>query len=127
MEVTSCDRERLHLCVGDLSSGRVALLIRDGADLQTRLCRGIRYQADDGLQRRQRIATPVQGELGEESVLDLVPLARPRRQVANVNCQPGAVRQRLQLSLPQPVAYTVTAATVRRDVQFGRARVARPA
>ena len=50
----------------------------------------------------QRLAAPVGGEEGEESVLNLVPLAGPRREVADRDAQSGSIGELLQLNLPLP-------------------------
>src|SRR4029453_9754590 len=49
---------------------------------------------------------------GEEAMLDLVPLAGTRREVADRNRQPGATGQLLQLPFPQPESRAVAAARV---------------
>jgi hypothetical protein len=57
--------------------------------------------------------TPVPREEGEQAVLDLIPLAGSRREMADRDLQPGFVGQFLQLPLPQPHARSVAASAVR--------------
>jgi hypothetical protein len=70
-------------------------------------------QVDDDFMAHQRFATPVLSDEGEQTVLDLVPLAGSRRKVADRDLQPDFVGQFLQLQLPQPHARSVAAPTVR--------------
>src|ERR1035438_6019760 len=82
-------------------------------------------QADDGLVADQRSAPPVEGDEAEQAMLDLVPLAGPRRQVANGQAQPAVVGEALQSRLPQPRARTVRATAVGADQQARGGRIAR--
>src|SRR5512143_3405229 len=51
----------------------------------------------------------------EHPVLDLVPLARARREVAHRDREPQEIGQLLDRYLPKPGAMTVTAPGIRRD------------
>ena len=58
-------------------------------------------------------------------MFDLVPLARPWREVADGHLQACLVRELLQLELPEPHAGAVGAVSVRRDQEPLRGRIER--
>ena len=75
-------------------------------------------QFNDGLQGRQRLASPVLRDEREQAVFDLVPFARAGRKVCDGDLQPGIIRQILQGDLPQAATGAVAAAAIRGDQQF---------
>ena len=79
-----------------------------------------RDQVDDDLVAGQGLAAPVRRDVGEQPVLDLVPLAGAGREVADGDRQPGLGGERGQLDLPQPGAVAVGAAAVGGDQQPSR-------
>jgi hypothetical protein len=54
-------------------------------------------QVDDGLVRAKRPASPIDRNEREKPVFDLVPLARPRREVADVDGEVELVGEALKL------------------------------
>src|SRR5947209_3374127 len=60
----------------------------------------------------ERPTSPVHADVREQSVLDLVPFARLRRQVADRNGQARLLRQTPELGLPLARAVTVAPATI---------------
>src|SRR5262245_13622824 len=80
-------------------------------------------QVDDHRVRLQRLPLPVPGHVAEQPVLDLVPLAGPGREMADLDLQPRLVAQSLQLGLPKAIARAVAATAVRGDQQPGRPAV----
>ena len=56
-------------------------------------------------------------------MLDLVPLARAWREVANVDVESGRVSEALQLDAPQARARSVASSAVGSDEELGRVRV----
>src|SRR5262249_9053526 len=50
-------------------------------------------------------------------MLDLVPLARARREMTHLNFQPCLVAERLQFNFPKAIAATIAATAVGRDQQ----------
>src|SRR5215217_2540895 len=74
-------------------------------------------ETDDRRQVHQRGAPPVHRDVGEQPVLDLVPLARAGREVTDRDGEAGAIRQALQLPLPEPQACPVAPARIRGDQQ----------
>src|SRR3954447_1795205 len=55
----------------------------------------------DDLVRLQRYAPPVACDMAEEAMLDLVPLARSRRIMTDLDDQAGLVGKSLQLRFPK--------------------------
>src|SRR5260221_4855968 len=78
----------------------------------------MRNQLDNGLKGRERLATPIDGNVRKEPMLDLVPFAGGRRQVANGDGQAGLISQVLHLLLPQPIARPIGATPISHDQQF---------
>ena len=73
----------------------------------------------------QRAAPPVLRDVAEHPVFDLIPLARPRREVAHRDPQAGLIGQLLQLHLPETATAPVRAAAIGSDQQLGRTRIHR--
>src|SRR5512135_3325744 len=63
---------------------------------------------------------PVLRDVAEHPVFDLVPLARPGREVTHRDLQSRLIRQILEADLPQSVAPPVAPARVGRDQQLLR-------
>ena len=61
MERITCDVERGHFGIGDFHAGRVAVLVDHGVDRESFLGGRVRNELDDGLERRERLAAPVDG------------------------------------------------------------------
>src|SRR5438034_1022491 len=83
----------------------------------------MRNQLNNGLKRGERLPTPIDGNVGKESMLDLVPFAGGRRQVANGNGQAGLIGQVLHLLLPEPTARAVGATPISHEEQFPTAGI----
>ena len=78
--------------VGHLGSGRIAVGIEFGMDLQPFGSGGGGDEIDDDLEADQRLATPVLADETEQPMLDLVPLARARWKVTDGDPQPRFIR-----------------------------------
>jgi len=74
--------------------------------------------ADDHLAAQQGLSTPVGGDMAKHAMLDFVPFARARRQMADRHTQPRLIGEPLQLRLPSPRTGTVAASTIGRDEPF---------
>ena len=108
------------------------LLIGDGAALRIRppiqlaphpqACGrpGRADQVDDHRETHQRLPPPVAADVRKEPMLDRVPLARSRREVAGRDGQARAIGQLLQLPLPEPEPSPVAASGIGRDEQRAR-------
>jgi hypothetical protein len=71
------------LVVGDLDAGGVGVGVEFGVDGQAGLGGGRRDAFDDDFMAGQGPAAPVHGDVGEQPVLDPVPLRCAGRQVAD--------------------------------------------
>src|SRR5207245_686385 len=106
------------LFIADFYSGFVVAFIQSRPYQQPGLRGRVGDEIDDHPVTGQRTTAPVLGDKAEQTVFDLVPLARARRKVADLQAQLQLVRQILQSDFPQPVAAAVTAAAVGGNHQF---------
>ena len=83
MEAMAFKLDFQHELVRDFLSVRIAMLVKLAAYSQSagRSC-GC-YQADDHCQAHERLAAPVCADVGEQTVLDFVPLNGPRGEMAH--------------------------------------------
>jgi hypothetical protein len=75
-------------------------------------------QVHHDLQAPQGHATPILRDMAEHPVLDLIPLARTRWEVADRNRQAKLIRESLNGDLPQPATAAVAPATIGDHQQF---------
>ena len=92
--------ECIHLRFRDDYSGRVLPLVQLGFDTKPRGRSGVSDEVDDSLKRRQRLPAPVLGDVAEQAMLYLVPLACSGRKVTDTDTQVRLVGELLQLELP---------------------------
>ena len=118
--------EVAHLRLGDDEAGLIASLIELGLDAQPGGRAGVADQLDEGLEGAERTPAPVLRDVAEEPVLDLVPLARARREVRDVDAEAQVVGQALQRGLPAARPIAVAAAGVGGDVERVGRRVRLP-
>src|SRR5579884_1760802 len=81
----------------------------------------MRNEFNDRFKRDQGLGTPVDRNVGEEPMFDLVPFAGSRRKMTDGDAQSGLVDQPLHLPLPQPTARCVGATSIGSDKQVGLA------
>src|SRR2546426_1268112 len=84
-------------------------------------------EIDDGFIVHQWSAAPVQADEREEAMLDLVPLARPRRVVTDRDRHRDLIGERLQAELPGAQFWAVAAAAVGADQESPRGSIEAPA
>ena len=75
--------QTIHLLVGYSSSRRISPPIQPADHLQTLRCGGLRDEVYDRLIVPQRFSSPVGRDERKQPVLDLVPLAGPRRKMTH--------------------------------------------
>src|SRR5829696_10165967 len=109
--------EVAHLGRGDDDAGFIASLIELGVDAQPAGRTRVSDEFDEGLEGPERTPAPVLRDVAEESVLDLVPLARARWEVRDVDGDAQVVGQTLQGGLPAARPIPVAAAGIGGDVQ----------
>ena len=83
MEVSSLKANGLHLGSTHLNANGILPSIEGRLDAQPRGRAGTANEADDHLAAQQGLSTPVRGDVAKHAVLDFVPLARARRQMAS--------------------------------------------
>src|SRR6516165_7401123 len=126
MEGMAFDVDGSHLGISDDDAFGVLRRVQLASHSEASFGGGSRDQFDDHAIADEGLGTPVLADEGEETVLDFVPLAGARRQVADRDVDADFIGQRLQFAFPQPHARAVAAATVSRDHQAGCLGIARP-
>lgn len=117
------DVQLAELLSRDRLADRVTPPIEPRTNDQAATVRRVRDQIDDGLVGAQRAAAPVDRDEREQPVLDLVPLAGSRREVADADGDTELVREPLQLVLPEMRSVAVAAARVGGDEDLACLRV----
>src|SRR5918994_3016264 len=74
--------------------------------------------------REEGPPAPVLGDKTKEPVLNLVPLARPRRKVADMDRHLHFIRKLLQANFPEPGATAIAPPAIGGNEQFPGLRVA---
>ena len=93
-------RQGLHLGVRWHHACRVRALVELGLDPKPRSRSRIADQVNNRLKGPQRLASPILREVAKQAVLDLVPLARARQKMADVQAHTRLVSKLLQAMLP---------------------------
>src|SRR5688572_16384844 len=101
VECVALDVQFAHLLLRHLLAGRIFSLIERGVNDETCTCRCVSNEAHDDLEGAQRFAPPVHRDEGEHAMLDLVPLARARREVPDMDGEIEPVGKVLKLRLPR--------------------------
>jgi hypothetical protein len=119
------DIDGVHFVISDFDACRIGVGVDLGSHLQA--CIGGRGgdQLDDGLVADEWLAAPILCDEREQAMLDLVPFAGARRQMADRDRNAEFVGQVLQLALPKADADIVAAAAIGGDQKFCRVRIAR--
>ena len=86
--------------VGDIDPFRVVPLVEFAADAKPLTSSGGSDQADDHSETREWLASPVDRDVREHLVLDLVPFARARGEMTNGRDEAGRRGEVLKLGLP---------------------------
>src|SRR5215208_4993587 len=124
MEVVPLDLQLSKFLLRDLLADRVTATIEAGTHDETTVVGRVADEVDHCLVCPQGSAAPVDRDEGEQTVLDLVPLARTRREVADVDRHIELVGDPLELVLPHMRPIAVAAARVGGDEDLARLWVA---
>src|SRR5579872_2038134 len=95
------------LLIGDVEAQGVRVLIDVGLDLKTVIGACIADEVDNHRAAQQWAPAPVLRDVAEHAVLDFIPLAGTRGEVADRNLQSELVGQLLKAPLPEAVADSV--------------------
>ena len=112
MKIRPLDFDLFQCFIGHLDSFRIGVGINFGLDFQPSPGRRADDQIDHYFMAEQGLPPPIHADMAEHPMLDLVPLAGPRREMAHRDVQPGLVGQSLQGHLPQPHPRSVAATTI---------------
>src|SRR4249919_3734534 len=124
MEGVALDVDSGQFGFGDFDTAWIARAIEVAGNGESFAGRGGGDQLDDDLMADERLAAPVLGDVGEQSVLDAVPLAGAGRQMDDRHGEARLVGEALQLAFPQMNAGAVTAAAIGRDQETSRMGIA---
>src|SRR5690349_3997310 len=116
-------RHGREFAVGDLEAEWVAAGVAVCAYFQPFAVGGRANQVDHDLVAGQWSTAPVEGDCGEQSVLDLVPFRGAGREVADGDRDAGSGGEFAEFDFPQPSTVAVGTAGVGGDQQPGGARV----
>src|SRR2546425_9645576 len=106
MEVAANYREAAQLQLRYDGTFGVQAAIKPSPYAQSRSCTRVANEVDDRFQGSERLPSPVLCDMTEEPVLNLVPLARAGREVADDDIEARVVGEPLKLKLPsvRPIA-----------------------
>ena len=95
------------LVISHLESSRIGIAVLERRYRQAFIRGRMRNQFNHGLKRRERFASPIDRNVGKESVLDRIPFAGRRRIMGNGNGKLFFIGKILQLLFPQSVSHAV--------------------
>jgi len=101
MEHMLLERDLIHLVRRNLDASLIRFLVETDFDCEASFCRSGCNQIYDGLIIRQGASTPIHADVRKQAMLNLVPLARSRREVACCYFQLLLIGQLLQFSFPR--------------------------
>src|SRR3954470_4090427 len=100
------------LLVRNFFTCRIFSVIHGRLDSQSFAGRRCFDQIDDDFVTDERLPSPVLGYEGEEPMLNLIPFARARRQMADLNWKPQLFREFLQFHFPETNAAAVASSAI---------------
>ena len=127
MKIVSGDVKSLEFLIAHFDASWIGVGVLDGSDDQSFLGGGMRDEFNDRFKRDQGLGTPVNGDVGEEPMFDLVPFAGAFRKMTHGDAESGLVGQPLHLTLPQAAASGVGTTSISGDEQVGLLRIQAPA
>ena len=113
-------RQASHLGLRDHDTRGVGPLVQLGLDAKAGGGARVANELHERLKGPERLAAPVLRDVAEEAMLNLVPLAGPRREVADPDAQAEVIGECLQFRLPAASPVAVAAARVGRNQEFLR-------
>src|SRR5271168_4439625 len=100
VKMLSLDLQRAHLLGGHSAAGRILAAVEASPHEQAASIRGVADEVYDRLVRAQWSPAPIHRDEREQPVLNLVPLARSRREVTDADGEAERVGEPLKLVLP---------------------------
>src|SRR5579884_545797 len=105
MPLVVSDDDALEHVVGNRAAGLVRSGVESCAHPQSCLRGGRSDEVHHDFVREQWATPPVPRDVREEAMLDLVPLARARRQMRDVDAKSGPIGESLKVELPSAVPW----------------------
>ena len=127
MSLVTAELDLAHDVLSDLETLRISPGVEHRFHSEPRAGRRRPDEIHDGFVIDQRTPTPVQTDKREKSMLDLVPLTRARRIVADSNREPDFGGEDLQTELPGAPCVAIAAPAVGADQKAARAAIQAPA
>src|SRR5713101_319283 len=87
VKIVSVDVKSLEFLIAHLDASRIGVGVLDGSDDQSFLGGGMRDELNDRFKRDQGFGTPVDGDVREEPMFDLIPFAGARRKMTDRDAQ----------------------------------------
>ena len=110
---------------GDHASGEVLPTAQTSLNREVRRRLGSSDETNNGFETYEGATSPIHRDVREETVSDLVPLARAWGEVALRHREAGAVGEVLQGTLPESRAVPVASSAVCGDEEVARIRISR--
>ena len=123
VESVTFDVDLGHFGLGDLDAARIKRAVDVASDSEAGGRGGGADELDDDLMAHQRLAAPILGDAGEQSVLDAIPFAGTRRQIDDRHGKTRLVGEALKFTLPQADAGAIAATAVGSDGQGFSVRI----
>jgi hypothetical protein len=117
MKIGSCQTDSGKFLLRHHNAGRIGIGVQGRLNGQSLLGSRMGDQVDDDVERGQWLTAPVQRDVAEHPVLNLVPFARTRRKMTHRDAHPQFVGQSLQGHCPQPPSTAITPSTIGCDQQ----------
>src|SRR5947209_18826866 len=99
VKIVSDDVKRLEFLIAHFDASRIGVGVLDGSDDQSLLAGGMRDELNDRFKRDQGLGTPVDGDVGEEPMFDLVPFAGARRKMTDCDALSSFVGHPVHVTL----------------------------
>jgi hypothetical protein len=120
MELISDDLRFRELIISDLEFIGVVFFVQIGVNFEAGFGACAGDQVDHDLQRLQRDALPVAGDVTKQAMFDLVPFTRAWREVTDFHDQSRRIGQPLQFQSPESSPRAITVSAVGSDQQTSR-------
>src|SRR5436305_14265016 len=83
VKIVSGDVKSLEFLIAHFDASRIGVGVLDGSDDQSFLGGGMRDELNDRFKRDQGLGTPVDGDVGEELMFDVIPFAGSCRKLTD--------------------------------------------
>src|SRR6266849_4621469 len=127
MKVMRLNVQRTHGLIRDLDFEWILPFVQLGLNLQPGFGHGRSDQFDNDFMADQRAPSPIHADVRKQSMLDLVPFARPWGEMTDRDGEVGGIHERLEFNLPESNPIPIAATTVGTNQELVGVRVDRRA